>query len=556
MRHASTVIGLDIGRHSVKLVRADRDRRSIRFSRAETLRLPSDSAAHAQLIGRWLEELGLLKYSYVIGLPGQTMMFQSMALADDDPRSLDQVASIDNASFNELASGATAYGFAAIPAEGRERKLLLAMARIASVELALYTPQTIGLEVVDLAPSAVALFAAVTAADPGRGESYLCADIGHLGTEIAVGNGAGLMFAGSFQYGYQFLTDSSRGRPGLSLRLPDATKEPAAPSNTQEPSRTPLEQACDVWVSELGVCLSLFRNSFPHEKEQPRRMVLSGGGSGLTELAAALRVKLKMEVVLAGDLPQVPRLPDAHRYMIAAGLAMTGLQSAITSVSLLPAPMRQEMILKRQKPYWILSVIVAALILGVSLLGGYRDFKRMEKQLGAQRESLRRCQEIAARIDDIKARGEVLARMAAPIEHLLRGGPVIRDVIRVVGESRGADDWVTMISDSASYFSGPSGSGVTRSKEAPYRRATGSAEAVASVADTNSAFGRIIVEVYPQRQNPLRVRNLILLMRATEVVKSADLLADDQVVRDPVRDRIWEGVAPQRYVIDVRTSLR
>ena len=73
------------------------------------------------------------------------------------------------------------------------------------------------------------------------------------------------------------------------------------------------------------------------------------------------------------------------------------------SVRLVPRAIRDEWMFRRQKPFWVAAGIAAGLILAVSLLGGWYDSARMERQLRDQRASLERRRNLVAQIEAAKA---------------------------------------------------------------------------------------------------------------------------------------------------------
>lgn len=588
-----TVIGLDIGAHSAKLVRADRHGKGFEITRAEVMRLPPGARDMADIIRRWLGDLGMLKFPFVVSLSGRNVMFQAIAVASEDPRSFEQIAALEIAKINELAAETTVYDFLPVQPPSGHRKVLIGMARPAVLDEVLALRQALKVEVIDIVPAAAALmvasrtFGLFDAPAGSRGGVHVCADIGDGGTELAIGGHGGLLFARSFAVGGDLFTQAvmraseaarpEASKPALQLRSDDALR-PAASVQARgtnltaaqaeslkesqplllkgdEAQRSSLARAADMWISELRASLSAFHSVFPEEPPQPARLVLSGGGAEMAGLTEHIAGHLGIPVIRATDLPACPDRLASGRLAVAAGLAIQGMLAGAGSLSLLPAAMRDEIVLRRQKRYWIAAGITAALILTTSVLGGYRDFRHMTARLGAQKESLRRCQELAAQIDQAKARNAHIVAMAEPVRTMLSNGGIIGRLLDVVSEARGPNDWITMISDADSYFAGAAvfkrGLPIP---PAPVRITDPSGQPPPPPPGTYSAFGRVMIEIYTQRQDPATVKTLIWALRSKPFVVSADLLADDQLVQDPERDERWGKPASRRFVIDVRTK--
>ena len=121
-----TVIGLDIGQHAVKAVRAVVRGGVFKTTHLETMRLPAGMGATetAAMLARWLEQLGFKGEPCVIGLRGLTVLFQTLALPPQDPRPADQAVAMEIARLSEISTESMLYGFAPIATEDETRRFL------------------------------------------------------------------------------------------------------------------------------------------------------------------------------------------------------------------------------------------------------------------------------------------------------------------------------------------------------------------------------------------------------------------------------------------------
>jgi hypothetical protein len=428
------------------------------------------------------------------------------------------------------------------------------MARPTALDAALALPQKLGMEVVDIIPASAALFAATEHAGFGQAGPYVAADIGHAVTEMAAGTRGGLMFARSFAAGGRLFTDTLAKVSDLPTRQAESLKEtPVSIADRPDTDQAALAKAADLWVSEFQSAVSVLRSSISDEGDLPKRLVLSGGGSELAGLADYLRGKLDLEILPARQ-PLLEGVGAPSRFLIATGLALAALSAEGKTISLLPPPLQDELLFRTQKKYWIAAGVTAALILAVSLAGGYRDFKRMERQMNVQRDSLRRCQELAQQIESIKAQNRVIQEMVAPVQTLLQNGPLFRDVLGRLAESKHPDDWITLVADADSYFSGSRDSPGGGPPGAAGRR--GYSAGAGPAGPPADAFSRVIIEGYTRRMDLSTVKTLISSLQSAAFVESADLLGDDEIVREAGRESEWSGLRGRRFVIDVRIAGR
>lgn len=539
-----TFIGLDIGRSSAKAawIRARGDRPAV--VRCEHVRLPADARESREVLKSWVRKCGLANAPVVIGLPGQHCVFQPVSIAAADTRAMDQVASMEVLQFNEMAQETMAYAWAPCVQQERERRLLLAMARMSLVNGLLAAARETGVRVVDAVPVPAAVYSWAVAHEPAHAEPYMYVNIGHSTTEAAFGAGGGILFARAFGSGGQMFTDAYGRAMGIQSALADAAKIKDGSLSGQGPGSAALRAAVDVWLSELRACISVYRSVYADKAMQPARIVLSGRGAQLHGLREHLASQLGIEVVEQGGAPAGSESPSL--YSVACGLAWCGLSESSSRLSLLPPSVRDELMFRRQKPFWFGAGVAASLILGVSLAGGYLDFKRKETLLEEKKTSLSRRQALVSEIENIENGTAAMFSMAGPVEALVRNGPLMRDLITALSESLSQDDWITLVCDSESYFAYQPPGADAGAKGMRDLRRRDTRRANPAVPEDN--FERVVIEGYTGSRSLSRVKALIAELTGREFVASADLLGDDQLVGGA--DGSPESV--QRFVIDAR----
>jgi Tfp pilus assembly PilM family ATPase len=549
-----TIIGFDWGRYAIKAVWVESSRSGPVVTRSEMLRLPPGNGI-VGVATTWIEKLGIKRTPCVIGLSGQQSMFQPFSAPTDDPRTNAQIADMELTKYHDMASETMVSGFAPIDAYPHQRHLLLAMARQSLVETALETARQAGLNVVDIAPTPVAMFNAISASLDKQDPPFLCINIGSASTEIAIGGSPGLLFARSFAVGGQLFTDSiarARKIPAGQAETLKTTTDMTV--DAEQSLASTVAPAVSVWVAEIQACLSVYRSLFADRRLQPARAILVGGGSYLKSLPDALSTSLAIPVTRMESLPRhwVRERPGV--FATAAGLALGGLGKAPCDISLLPVTLRHELTFRRQKPYWIASGVTAAAILGTVLGTFYWDFSRMERLLRERQQNLRARQQLAEQIESVVQRQDTVQRLAGPVQVLLKSGPAMRDLVTLISEAKHADDWITMIADADSYFSPPPNPGTGPTPPAPgLRDPRRNRKVVERHLGTNN-LDRVIIEGYTRTPSFTTVQGLIAQLSKAPFVKSADLIADDLLMPPTATGQKYAAPGARLFVLDVRLT--
>ncbi len=533
------VVGLDIGRWAAKAAWARRGR----IVRLESIRLPQNLAAARNILAPWVTQKGLPGASCVLGIPGAQCMFQPFRIGTNDPRSLEQIAAMEVIRFNEMASETMAYGFAPFVCHPGERRILLGMTRPAVIQETLAGAHSLGLDVVDILPGPAALFAIT---DRGRDDTppTMGVHIGFGTTEMTIGSAGGLYFARSVPVGGHLFTEELARVRGLTI----AQAETAKLSGTVTVRE--IQPAADRWLSDVRTCISVYENLFPERTLQPTRVVLSGGGSLLAGLREYVESRLQLEVRTMDRLPGDPAEENLASYALAAGLAIGTSAAEISGLSLLPASLRNELLVRRQKVYWIASGAVATLIFGVSLAGGFWDAHRKKAHLATLYRSQERRNELGIRVEMRRAEIARLQQISLPIKKLLRGAPLMKKLISRLAESLSPHDQITMICDAELYANPPSvlpspvpAAGMRNGRRVP--RPT-------SRHPMGRGLERVIVEGYTRIPGFSTVHDLLVALRQADFVASADLLKEDERVPESHSVPKQRDATARPFVLDIR----
>ncbi|MBA4389081.1 MAG: hypothetical protein C0404_13955, partial [Verrucomicrobia bacterium] len=239
-------------------------------------------------------------------------------------------------------------------------------------------------------------------------------------------------------------------------------------------------------------------------------------------------------------------------FAAAAGLALAGLEIETSSLSLLPSDLRDEMTFKQHKPFWVAAAVTAALILCVSVAGGYYESARMEKHKQGQLASIRARQQLKAEIETLKDRNEQINDVAKPLRAMLDSGPLMRDLLTLVADARSRNDAITVICDSDAYFRSDLLSVPTPQQVQAARKERRRGVRPIDQKLEKARIDSVIIEGFTRTYNLSSVKRLISRLNSAPFVEAADLLSDDRLA--PLDSDFAKAIAPgtTRFAIEVK----
>jgi hypothetical protein len=435
------------------------------------------------------------------------------------------------------------------------------MARPASIDRAMQLAAQVGVRTTDLVPAPVALFNQLERFAGPHDAPAIYLDIGHLQTELAIGSGAGLLFARSVPIGGKAFTDAIVQTLGITTLQAEVRKHADGLTGTDAVA-TALAAVADRWLSQVSSCLGVYRSTFSNPATVPGQIVLTGGGAQLAGLREFVATRLRLPTLRAAELPELTKdascQPLAGTFDLAIGLALTALETGTTYLSLLPPKLRDEIVFREKKPFWIAAAACGALALGVFTASGLHTLRRDEASLKQEREQLRKREQIDKHINEIRQRGAQSKIAAQPVIDLLMNGPMARETLTWVANSVAPGDWITLFCDEASYTpQEPLRPPPTPVKpRSPFALLGPPRPATATPAKPGPApsvvFTAFIVEGYTTDPSLTSVREMIARLRTAERILSVDLLGDERVLPPVGLDTRTPAAAVQifrRFVI-------
>ncbi len=548
MPRTKQIVGLDIGSRTVRAAWVCIRDRKPAVVRTEQLALPPDAQDPVGIIRAWVAKCGLTRQFCAIALPGSSTIFQPGKIIHSDPRSARQVAAMDLAAFNDMAGDAMTFDVAdyRIATDPANRYYLMAMARPAAVERALQVAAQIGVRPADLIPAPVALFNRLERFAGAHTAPILYLDVGHQQTELAIGLPSGLLFARSVPIGGKAFTDALAQAFGLSPLQAEVRKHAEGIAGE---AAAALKPAVDRWLSQIASCVSVYRSTLSSPALAPGQIVLAGAGALLGRLRDAVAERFKLPVLLASELPGCDEASRAavSGFSLAIGLAVTALEFGPAHLSMLPGHLRDEVVFRDKKPYWIAAAICGALALAVFTVSGLRALTREDGLLQGERARLREREQIDKQISDIRRRGEGHRQRAQQVLDLLLNAPLAREALTLAANSMGPDDWMILFCDEASYTlrvaDGKPGAAKPaaaaprpqpiaiappKAKSRPAKPAAAKAEVF--TLPPRAATQTFIIEGYTTDPSWDSVRNIISRLQTSALVAGVDLRADDRVL--------------------------
>lgn len=566
MSTTRTIVGLDFGTYSIKAVWLEKRADGVSVQKTEELQVPPETQDPIRFIQPWLEKHGLQKTLSSAAIPGTQTVFQPVVLPAEDPRSVTEAADNEVASFSEMAGETMKYGVSSMSLEDGARLLQIALVRPNVVESGLRGGTAFSLRLCDLVPSPVAVFngAVSNAVDSERPTLFV--SMGHQTTDLAIGSSQGLLFARSFAIGGKAFTDAIARAKGVSDLQAERIKKTEGNLAEGTPWAEVLRSVATLWCSQIRSALSVYRGQFQNPKIHPTRIVFLGGGVQLEGFQAYATETLAMVSEPTSMGLRISPVPPV--FATAYGLALSGAGIGVSGISLFPEYLKNEIIFREKKPYWIAAGVFAALILGTFIAVAGRSISRERKNVSVETERIKKLEKMDNNVQRMHEEIAVLRSTADPVRKLLEGGPQARELVRLLAGAIHPEDWITMVSDEDLYIASempveekepakgaapkatprktmgsimplrigakpkkPTGPSAAPAKPAKGGKRTGKTQTVAETAATLApTFSVFIVEGYTPQTDLSTVKQLIENLVKAPMIQRADVLASDLVL--------------------------
>ncbi|NQU41215.1 MAG: hypothetical protein HQ523_14795 [Lentisphaerae bacterium] len=503
MIHRETV-GLDVGSHSAKVVRAMRIGGRLIVRDAAWVHLPPDPSERNRILAAFLADKGYNAVPSVLGLSGRDLMLNVVELPVGDPRSVAEVAALEQERVEGLTEQETASDHVAFRSAGH-RYLLLAMARSEAVGRGAAMLSGLGAEVGDIVPGSMALYRAVhELGRPHLSGSTMCVDIGHAGAEVVVGRGSKVLFS-----------------RGLSVGVGGAL------------TSGPVSSMAD----EIAACLESFHASFPGAAFVVKRVVLSGGGALVDGVPDAIGASTGLETIRLSNWVRKVPVEEVERYGRAIGLAACGVRRGGAGISLLPRALRESRILRWQKQYWILSSAALIILMLLIVAGTLAELRWDNESLRLRQVELEGLRALERKLAVYDRLNTGLEAQIAPFRTAIKNAEILKVALGAIAASKHPDDWLSLLADADAYFDGARPDEERSSDVSPHPLAVG--------------FAQVILEGYTPVDDFSTVGTMIDELRKLAGIVDADLLGDERLRDDPARDARWADTGCSLFVVEM-----
>jgi len=577
MAKPKQIIALDAGSNTLQALWLQMRGNKPVVTRAESFAMPLDAENPNEIIQQWISKQGLSKAFCVMALHGDRNVFQGGKIPHNDPRTAEQVAEMDLAQFNEMAGDEMVHDVAdfELANEPGMRRYLMAMARPAEIEKAIRECKQMHIRPADMIPAPAALFNALESFAPAHSEPWCYVNIGHKHTDVAIGTKNGLLFARSIAVGGKIFTDAVTAETGLPASQAEVRKQSDCGLRENDACSESLRKAADRWIAQFNACMGVFKSQFPEGKLGVPQLVLTGGGSRLKGFKSYLMTRLSIQVTEAAELPNLPESYKKHvgTFDLAYGLALSCTRSAITSLSLLPEDLKDEVVFRAKKPWWIAAAVLMFICMGVYSATGVYLLKRDGAMLRDEQTQLKKREQIDQRIKQLVQMEQQVLTNSIPLARMLMNGPIAREVLTLVCSSVDPDDWITLFCDEKIYNPQEQLETETKTDSSdiprnPFTlfRSRAAAPRTPDPAKNKDANVRkelvdnledvFIVEGYTPNPSLKTVRELIDRLKTSPQIVRVDLRSDDQVLAPTGIPELEAEQIPdfRRFVIEIEVN--
>ena len=219
---------------------------------------------------------------------------------------------------------------------------------------------------------------------------------------------------------------------------------------------------------------------------------------------------------------------------------MAGVKQAAVELSLLPRGLRDKRCLQWQLPYWcLICVILLSSLLGI--YGLMHWSQRMKSSaLEAKKHQLKLMKKESQELDGLEIENAALRDQIAPLRVAIHNDEIMRVLMNHLSEAKHPDDWISLVADAYSYNEPPP-------HPSPENERT---QAPASLGE-GLELRHVIVEGYTPIDDLSTVNSMIETLRKKESILEVDLLGDERLRSDVLRDARWLPFNARLFAIEI-----
>lgn len=499
------ILGLDASEREIRIVLLQHSGLRFRVIEAVTLEHPPHHDDAVRALRTLLEDRGWSGYPCAWCLRGDLSSLRILDVPEGSTTPARKLAAAHIEEFEVLAGAETVTEYV-VTRHGKQRSLILVVARVDTIMRELQCPREAGLDVVEVTPDAIALYTGLQRLLPRSHAPTIVLDMNPEESSWMVGQGGSLLHVRRLSIGSAALQD------------------PADP-----------ERVFQRWLEDVHQSWRAYRTQYEAALSHPERLVLSGVPLFTPDQIARLSETLGLPVV---SCEPHYALQEPSHYAAALGAAFCGLGHAHIDISLLPPTLRSVEATRRRLRAWVISCAALLLAMGVVLLNARNDLAWRQRQLADKEKQAEHLMRVDEELDTLKERNRVLRLQMAPLRAAIRNNLTVIALLNALHEARNTNDWISLISDAPSYFSDRQ---LTVIEANP-------------VSNPTSAFRRMIVEGYTPVEDLSTVRAMIEALRAHPFIVDIDLLPDDQIRYDETAPTDWVAGYARKFALEIECA--
>lgn len=455
------------------------------------------------MISRYAEETGLTGVPAVLGVPAETVYLSLLKIPPGPRRGREAAVNEHLEGLYSLSGSETVSDVSPVPARGKNKPVLVAVARLDAVRALMSPLQAAGLNIIAAVPVSLAFFNYAAQKLAGRSDRLvvLCPV---SGTGIEALCGVGDTLAGVWRIPVGASTQSGKD---ASLLAFGAELEAAWRGGQSVRGETPSVVWCGDFPLPEGV-------------------------------AKSLSAAIGADPVPIAEWRTDPKA-ERGRAVLPVALSQCVPERQGAFLSLLPSAMRERVVRRAMLPYHAAAALLFAAFAIMLCIGESRRSGDLRRRLDIAETRIRERRELLELREGLAARNSDLDMQVAALRDSALSPLKTRELLIAIAEAKSPDDWIVCMADARSYFNTPT---------APPKKTEN--EPAPPFAFNPPAF---IVEGYTPSADLSSVRSFIETLRLHPQVVAVDLLGDDRVGPDRTPEPFRSIPRIHRFVMEVST---
>jgi type IV pilus assembly protein PilM len=375
-----------------------------------------------------------------IGLPGHHILGKFIKIPHIEESKRSKIVQFEAQQNIPYALDEVVWDYQVVAENGLDLELMLAAAKKEVVQGACDAVGDVGLSVVSVLPSSVAVTRCFRYNYPELTGNIIIADIGARSTNLIFTDGE-RFFVRTIPLAGNTITQSIAEELKHDFAHCETIKIQVLKDESELPdsssARVAVQNAVNSFIGKLHLELTRSIVNYRRQSgtEQPAALYLTGGGSTLPDLAAKLGEKLKLPVEQLNPFKNVAveAAGAADNSAVFAGLVGLALPSegGRKSINLLPPAIAEKLAFAKRKPLLLAAALLTAFALLPLVVQGNRGLSAAKSQSAALDQAIQPLESLQS---DIRANKQTLEQIQT-------------EVLAVQSLAESKNNWINFLSD-------------------------------------------------------------------------------------------------------------